>query len=252
MVRCALVLLVLAGCTSEPRVQRLTRAAGSGDGATDAADASAADVGGDASGCGAVTYQGCCSGQILWWCESGTLRHLDCAARPKCGWGDAGLYDCNTSGAPDPSGQHALDCFDLPDAGPVEAGPEAGGPCGAIGIEGCCDGTTLKYCDRGVIRKVSCALNPTCGWFAMGQYYDCGTDGLENPLFPRLCPGAVPTDAVPDLFPTPDVGPADATTDAGDGGSGGDCSCALGRRPGGGLATLLLLGLLIGTAARRR
>jgi len=262
--------LLLAGCRgSGPQVGQVQIAAGSTDAVVDTADllhdgptqdgsgdllldGSAGDGALDSGpACGLVSAQGCCSGQVLWWCADGVLKQIDCSNKPSCGWSNSGFYDCNTSGAADPSGATSLDCSGLlPDGGAAgDGGPDgATGPCGSIGNEGCCDGTMLKYCRDGVLKTVSCAINPSCGWFPMGQYYDCGTGGGADPLgiHAKVCPSSTPSDAVADLFPSPDV--VDAFVDGGDGGGGGDgCSCQV---VGGGAAfgvvpLLLVLGLLI-------
>jgi len=62
-------------------------------------------------GCGAITLQGCCTGEILSYCENGQLNTLDCAQSPSCGWSAANsFYDCNTDGGADPSGTYLKAC----------------------------------------------------------------------------------------------------------------------------------------------
>lgn len=255
--RLVVVVGLLAGCRGGPSVEQLRQAAGGGDANPEAStqDAQAARDSAPLPGCGLVPAEGCCNRQRLWWCEDGVLKTLDCTSKPKCGWSTSGFYDCNTSGAPDPSGELSLNCAGLfPDGGIPDAGADSGpDPCGGIGLEGCCDGSMLKYCEEGELREVSCALNPSCGWFAMGQYYDCGTDGIEDPTgtYPRTCPNSTPTDGEPDLFPWPDLGPLDIGAEGGDGG-GSDCDCTVGARPRAGKAWLLLLSVLAVAARRRR
>jgi hypothetical protein len=61
--------------------------------------------------CGAVTHRGCCEGNVLKYCDQGTLRVLPCVLNPSCGWLPNGqLYDCGTEGASDPSGGLARAC----------------------------------------------------------------------------------------------------------------------------------------------
>ena len=75
------------------------------------------------SGCDHVTSTGCCQGETLWYCVSGTLRRVDCAAvsNPLCGWNkDFSYYDCGTTGGADPSGKSPMSCAGLlMDAGTV-------------------------------------------------------------------------------------------------------------------------------------
>jgi len=59
-------------------------------------------------GWSAITYFGCCSGQKLWYCESGLLKDLDCNVNPSCGWSSTyGYYDCGTAGG---TGSAPKDC----------------------------------------------------------------------------------------------------------------------------------------------
>jgi MYXO-CTERM domain-containing protein len=61
--------------------------------------------------CGAVSNEGCCDGDLLKYCDNGTLKTLDCAQNPKCGWDPNNkYYDCGTNGAGDPSGTHPIKC----------------------------------------------------------------------------------------------------------------------------------------------
>lgn len=65
----------------------------------------------DTGACGAITYEGCCDGEILYFCENGQVEAYDCTPGPLCGW-DAtkDIYNCGTNGDPDPSGTHPMDC----------------------------------------------------------------------------------------------------------------------------------------------
>jgi len=61
--------------------------------------------------CGQITYQGCCDGQTLWYCDNNKLRSQDCAVQPSCGWDAKNkFYNCGTAGQTDPSGQFPLKC----------------------------------------------------------------------------------------------------------------------------------------------
>jgi MYXO-CTERM domain-containing protein len=251
---------LLTGCADEHVGERTHRLAQSGDASGDGANdvhqlEGGADQNADLTSCGKVPEQGCCNGQVLYFCKGGTLKSIDCSSKPKCGWSNSGFHDCNTSGAPDPTGTFALYCWGLlPDGGVFDGSADAGGECGEIGIEGCCDGTTLRYCQEGQLKSVSCGLNPTCGWFAMGQYYDCGTQGASDPTgtYPRVCPNSKAGDGIPDLFPWSEAG-SDLSVDGGGGGGSGDgCGCALATPARPSAPGLLLLTLIALLAIRRR
>ena len=50
-----------------------------------------------------ITYTGCCAGQNLYYCDLGSLNHLDCSLNPNCGWSALDqYYDCGTSGGTGP------------------------------------------------------------------------------------------------------------------------------------------------------
>jgi hypothetical protein len=63
-------------------------------------------------------------------------------------------------------------------------------PCAFAGVEGCCKGDVLNYCDNGTPAVGLCAQG--CGWDPNGNsgsgWYDCGFEG-EDPsgLFPLQC-----------------------------------------------------------------
>jgi hypothetical protein len=240
----ALVGLYLAvGCEGEVAVKRLSQAAGAvdlGQGAGDLEidavtllDGTGSDGAVDSytTSCGAVPAQGCCDGETLWWCKDGALKSESCAGKPKCGWNSSGFYDCNTSGSPDPTGTVPFYCTELfGDGGPppTDLGSDAtGGPCGSITFVGCCDGDRLRFCDHGVLKTIRCSLNPSCGWYPMGGFYDCGSSGGVDPTgtYPKVCPGSSPVDGSLSLD-----GP-DGDAQGADGGDGGTeqsgCSCDL-------------------------
>ncbi len=103
-------------------------------------------------GCDGVTYEGCCDGHILVWCEGGWLCATDCFLSPSCGWDSAeGFYNCGTWGDAAPGNSPPLSCDD------------AGGPTDADG-----DGwDTTVDCDDG-----NGAVYP-------GAYENC-YDGIDN------------------------------------------------------------------------
>jgi hypothetical protein len=197
-----------------------------------------------------VPFEGCCDGETLWWCEKGALKKLDCNARPHCGWSNSKLYDCNTSGGQDPTGEKDKECSLLGDA---KLPPTDGGhgdmitACGGVTREGCCSGQTLFFCDQGQRKTISCALNPLCGWHAGGGFYDCGTEGATDPSgrFKPQCPAGLPDVGPPlaDLKVLAD-GPGLDHGDASVPGKG--CSCAIGGTgDSAALALTLLCGMLV-------
>lgn len=252
-----LALALLGGCQAEQMTIGRVHLAQGGDGTTDLPappDLSAGEAG--PAGCGKVPPQGCCDGDLLFYCEEGALKQIDCGDKPKCGWSASGFYDCNTSGVPDPSGTYGMYCSGLlPDGAPgLDGGPDASDPCEGITIEGCCDGTVLRFCELGELRVISCKLNPYCGWHPQGQYYDCGTEGLVDPsgTFDKVCPGSTPSDGESDLGSLEEAS-VDQGTDGPGVGDGCSCSVAGGDRCGPVLpvAWALLLGWFF-RAARRR
>ena len=69
------------------------------------------DTGDVGPSCGAITFQGCCDGTVLKFCELGVLVETDCAPST-CGWfpdfGE-GIYACDEVGE-DPSGNAPIAC----------------------------------------------------------------------------------------------------------------------------------------------
>jgi hypothetical protein len=61
--------------------------------------------------CNGLTYEGCCDGDTVMWCESEEVNTKSCAGSLDCGWsaGD-GYYWCNTNGGSDPSGVYPKSC----------------------------------------------------------------------------------------------------------------------------------------------
>jgi MYXO-CTERM domain-containing protein len=196
----------------------------------------------DAGGC-TLPYEGCCAGEVLWWCETGQLKSLDCQSRPHCGWSNSKVYDCNTSGGSDPSGLLIRECGLLDARIPTsDRGTSEPSACHGVPEEGCCSGQVLFYCKDGQLRSISCAQNLFCGWHTSSRQYDCGTVGASDPsgrLALKCPPGAVP-DTGPQILDQS----AEAAVDRGRGDGkvpGQGCSCGVGGGPGG----LLLLGLLL-------
>ncbi len=64
--------------------------------------------------CGDLTFTGCCTGTLSYYCDAGVVKVLDCSGGDpaSCGWdGGEGFYDCEQTGA-DPSGAYPIDCKD--------------------------------------------------------------------------------------------------------------------------------------------
>jgi len=176
------------------------------------------DCGG--GGCGSITYQGCCNGETLTWCENEELQEMNCSNNPSCGWNtQAGFYDCGSNGGEDPSGAYPKGCGGGPvdpvcgnnkcepgeseQTCPADCGGGVGGcgdgvcgkaenyescaadctaaDCGNTSYEGCCAGEVLTWCENGGLLMINCVTNEKCGWFSDGGYYNCGTAGGSDP-----------------------------------------------------------------------
>jgi len=141
--------------------------------------------------CGDIGYEGCCDGQTVTWCEGGELRVIDCAETPSCGWSSEGYYDCGSTGSAAPSGAYPLNCDGTGGTGPITSG------CGSITYEGCCNGSTVAWCEGGAVQQINCATEPqapgtSCGWDSEGGYYWCGSSTGSDPsgANPRGCDGS--------------------------------------------------------------
>ena len=150
-----------------------------------------------ADACGGITYDGCCDGSMLVYCDAGELVTQECGGGG-CGWVvTSKWYDCGGSGA-DPSGQIELDCNDYgypPGCDGKECGDNGGGyscgecpggqscspqgkcsdctpdcagkECGDDGCGGNCGNCSAEEnCVAGV-----CECKPDC------EGLDCGPDG---------------------------------------------------------------------------
>ena len=93
-------------------------------------------------GCDGVTWQGCCDGDQLKWCQGGQLQTQSCPFFAGCGWnGGDGYYNCGGTGE-DPTGTNPIAC-------PSACTPDCGGKtCGDDGCGGSCG---------------TCAAGETCG-----------------------------------------------------------------------------------------
>ena len=117
--------------------------------------------------CGSVSYEGCCSGQTLYYCDGGQLETIDCAGGDAlaCGWnGDAGYFACGTDGSGDPSGANPLNCDGTPGNGTTgPCTPDCfGKACGNDGCGGSCGAcATGMECFSGQCKPSEQCV-PTC------------------------------------------------------------------------------------------
>ncbi len=150
--------------------------------------------------CGGISFEGCCDGQVLLYCENNQLMSIDCSGNQDCGWNaSAGYYDCGTGGAADPSGDNPMDCVECePDCGGKACGSDGcGGSCGQCsddqscnasgqctdcvpdcdgvqcGDDGC--GGSCGVCDVGCMCEAGQCLG--CDCVPQCQGVDCGDDG---------------------------------------------------------------------------
>ena len=167
--------------------------------------------------CNGTTYEGCCDGATVRWCENAMVRQLDCAtdpqaAGPLCGWAaDAGYYWCGDTDAADPSGAFPHDC-ETPTCGcdGRQCGDDGcGGSCGtcpglcgapepAPCVDGICSVACCRECEGRTCGDDGCG--GSCGQCAAGQEChdgacacapacvgrECGPDGCGGEC--GLCP----------------------------------------------------------------
>ncbi len=175
-------------------------------GACDAGDVCNADKQCETpSGCGDVTFEGQCNGNVLTWCQDDELHTFDCAglgafeckAEPDT---DPPSFDCLPTGdecTPNCAGQacgsdgcggvcgtcaEGSSCVEGQCQGPVD-------PCNGLTWEGCCDGAVLNYCDNNAPVTVNCG-GAGCGWDAGNNYYNCNFSGDGPAEFPKECGAA--------------------------------------------------------------
>lgn len=172
-------------------------------------------------------------------CEDGACKNCSCDGL-ECGTNDCGepcgdcadgdycsddnlCLACSCEGLACGTDECGTSCGTCPDGLTCTDGACIDDPCMGITFEGCCDGEVLNYCENASITELDCAGGPSCGWSAEGGYYDCGTDGSEDPTGanPKACPGGSCTPTCADLNP------------CGDDGCGGSCGeCADGESCG--------------------
>ena len=242
-----------------------------------------------ANPCDGITYDGCCDGNLLAYCDGGDLLVEDCGA-DGCGWvKDNNWYACAGDGG-DPTGAMPQDCHDYdypPGCSGKECGDNGGGySCGECedlgeacldGTCGLCDATVncegkdcgedgcggfCGSCEGGEVCEVGlCVCAPQC------EGMECGDDGCGGSCGEcqdgfgcddqfHCTAGVTPEE---DVIAEEDVA---AETDVAAGGDtagtpgtpdddddGGGCSTGAGSNP---LGAWLMLVLLVGLGVRRR
>jgi agmatine/peptidylarginine deiminase len=188
--------------------------------------------------CQGVTFEGCCQGDTVVWCENNELASVSCpdavdagqADGPKCGWlASEGYYWCDSTGAAEPTGQYpqACDTTCTPSCGGKQCGDDGcGGSCGTCAAGQACDAgqcvgepTCTNECTEGQVGCVDAATPFTCAQGSDGCWdkvpVACGTN--------QTCDDGVCVD----LTCTPDCG----GKVCGDDGCGGSCgACAAGEQ----------------------
>ena len=169
------------------------------------------------TGCNGVTYEGCCDGQVLTWCENDALETIDCAGLDNlsCGWNtEDGFYNCGTDGSAEPTGTHPIAC---PGGTGDSCTPDCSGK--ACGDDGC--GGSCGTCEAGTL----CTNAGTCVELCVPDCADktCGDDGCGGSC--GTCAGDAPFcsdgNCIADCTPACDGA---VCGDDGCGGSCGDCA----------------------------
>jgi hypothetical protein len=117
--------------------------------------------------CAGVTFEGCCNGAMLQYCDEGILQEMDCSESPQgsCGWdAEGGYYNCGTDGAAEPTGAYPYLC-----EGSGECEPMCDGlSCGSDGCGGVCGA-----CEEGLQCIDGGCVDTGC---PAGQMLDCNDE----------------------------------------------------------------------------
>ena len=170
--------------------------------------------------CDGISYQGCCEGPFVKYCEGGTLLQRNCGTPDNCGWDDqANRYDCDQTGSGPP--EFPLACGANPNT------------CDGIPTTGECNGNTLRVCTSDDnLHEQECS--ECCGWLEAAGYFDCLTG---------VACESVGGDG---------SGPADAGPGNGSGSSGGCSAAPNGNSQPVSPLFILVLGLFVCRLKRRR
>ncbi len=128
--------------------------------------------------CGAICDPPCADGEI---CQDGEC--VECV--PDCTDKECGSDGCGGSCGECAAGFGCAAGVCVESTGPAEClGPNepSSDDCMGLTYEGCCDETgRVMWCDNGSLFCIDCVGggNEFCGW--QGDFYDCGTDGSEDP-----------------------------------------------------------------------
>lgn len=230
-----------------------------------------------APGCGSLSFQGECQGDIVRYCSAGQIRSMDCsdpAAYPRGGpQATCGLLDCLTSGcqgywcvAKPGTSCADLGCDVMQDLGCLDGQCRASSRCNPTSDLPSCDGSILTYCAY-TVGNLDCSEGGTrpytCDVADPDRDPCVGEAGAScNPTLGRVCAEPLscvagmcvtgePLDAGTGDSTEPDRPDAGAVRDAGQGrgddGAPVDCQCRAGLTP----QPLLALGVLVAAWRRR-
>jgi len=179
-------------------------------------------------GCGTITFQGCCNGDSLQFCENDKLTEYACEPG-QCGWNaegnnGEGWYDCKTDGKADPSGKFPHQCdgsgsTDGVDGNSTGTDECAGKVCSADGKCGSCP--TGQDCVDGQCKEPTPTCTNTCnageaGCLAADTPWSCAFDQGTGCNFqkeqPKCLAGQICSDGMCAGTATPNPG-----TDGADG-----------------------------------
>ncbi len=156
--------------------------------------------------CGDLTWEGCCDGQTVRWCQDGVLNTENCnSADGQCGWlSSEGYYWCGTNGSADPSGTFPISCDSTctPSCSGKECGSDGcGGSCGTCNAgESCSAGLCVAGCVPNCtgLECGSDGCGGSCGTCNTGENCQSGqcvgtADPCQGISFAGCCNGAILT-----------------------------------------------------------
>jgi len=180
------------------------------------------------TGCGEITYWGCCDSGTLYYCDQNEVYYQPCGG--SCGWDNANdWYDCGKSGE-DPSGEHPIACEPecAPDCdGKSCGGDGCGGSCGTCGAGSTCvSGTCESTCADPICTAGDTGCDGSAAWACIAgspcptcSEIDCAVTG-------KVCEAgqcvAAPVEPEPDTVSSPDTSPSQDTAGVDTAGPGTD------------------------------